>query len=63
MSLPGKKIPAERAATLCEQYRASLLDDVVPWWMKHSLDRELRRIFQSAGARRPTAGPTTSTCG
>ena len=40
MSLPGKKIPAQRAATLCEQYRASLFDDVVPWWMNHSLDRE-----------------------
>ncbi len=40
MSLPGKKIPAEQAATLCEQYRASLFDDVVPWWMKHSLDRQ-----------------------
>lgn len=40
MSLTGKKIPRERAATLCAQYRASLLDDVLPWWMQHSLDRE-----------------------
>lgn len=40
MSLSGKKIPSERAAALREQYRASLFDDVVPWWMKHSLDRE-----------------------
>ena len=39
MSLPGKKIPVERAAELCEHYRAALLDDVVPWWMSHSLDR------------------------
>ena len=27
-----------RAADLCEHYRASLLDDVIPWWMRHSLD-------------------------
>jgi len=40
MSLPGKKIPPERSAALCEQYRTSLFDDVVPWWMEHSLDRE-----------------------
>ncbi len=40
MSLPINKIPADRAATLCEQYRTSLFDDVVPWWMEHSLDRE-----------------------
>jgi len=33
MSLSGKKIPAERAAELCEHYRAALFDDVVPWWM------------------------------
>ena len=41
MNLPGSKIPEERAAELCRQYRASLFDDVVPWWMEHSLDREL----------------------
>ncbi len=40
MSLLGKNIPVERAADLREQYRASLFDDVVPWWMDHSLDRE-----------------------
>ena len=40
MNLPGKRIPDQRAAALCEQYRASLFDDVVPWWMEHSLDRE-----------------------
>lgn len=38
--LTGKKIPPDRAAALCEKYRASLLDDVVPWWMEHSLDHE-----------------------
>jgi len=40
MSLSGKKIPGQRAAELREHYRAALFDDVVPWWMRHSLDRE-----------------------
>ena len=40
MSLAGKKIPVERALELCEHYRAALFDDVVPWWIDHSLDRE-----------------------
>ena len=40
MSLSGKKIPVQRAAELCEHYRAALFDDVVPWWMRHSLDRQ-----------------------
>jgi N-acylglucosamine 2-epimerase len=45
MSLSGKKIPAERADELCEHYRAALFDDVVPWWMSHSLDREYGGYF------------------
>jgi len=36
----GTKIPGPRAAELREQYRAALFDDVIPWWMQHSLDRE-----------------------
>ena len=40
MSLSGKKIPAERVEGLREHYRRALFDDVVPWWMAHSLDRE-----------------------
>ena len=40
MSLSGRKFQPERAAALRELYRASLFDDVVPWWLKHSLDRE-----------------------
>ncbi|MCP4784688.1 MAG: hypothetical protein GY903_23875 [Fuerstiella sp.] len=40
MSLSGNRIPQTQAAELCECYRASLLDDVLPWWMKHSLDPE-----------------------
>ena len=33
-------IPAQRAAELREHYRAAMFDDVMPWWMEHSLDRE-----------------------
>ncbi len=40
MGLQNGKILEDRAATLGEQYRASLFDDVVPWWMEHSLDPE-----------------------
>lgn len=40
MSLSGNKIPVERAAELCEHYRSALFDDVLPWWLSHSLDRE-----------------------
>src|SRR4030042_4589604 len=40
MSLSGGKIPGQRGAKLREEYRAALFDDVVPWWMSHSLDRE-----------------------
>lgn len=40
MKLTGNKIPKERADSLREIYRAALLDDVIPWWMEHSLDRE-----------------------
>ncbi len=40
MTLAGQQIPAERAAHLREHYRAAILDDVIPWWMNHSLDQE-----------------------
>ena len=40
MSLPGKKTPRERALELRDHYRTALFDDVVPWWMEHSIDRE-----------------------
>jgi N-acylglucosamine 2-epimerase len=40
MPLSGRKIPGHRAAELREHYRRALFDDVVPWWMRHSLDRE-----------------------
>lgn len=38
---PGVSVLApRRAAELREHYRAALFDDVIPWWMRHSLDRE-----------------------
>jgi len=36
---PGP-ISRERLVALREQYRSALFDDVVPWWLRHSLDRE-----------------------
>ena len=40
MSADPTKVPLARLEKLHEQYRAALFDDVVPWWEKHSLDRE-----------------------
>jgi N-acylglucosamine 2-epimerase len=40
VSQAPSQIPGPRAAELRETYRAALFDDVIPWWMKHSLDRE-----------------------
>lgn len=34
-----------RLTQLREQYRAALLDDVVPFWMRHSVDRECGGFF------------------
>ncbi len=34
------KVPAQSVKQLREHYRDALFDDVVPWWQKHSLDRE-----------------------
>ena len=33
-------IPQKRVAELREHYRSAMFDDVIPWWMKYSLDRE-----------------------
>ena len=49
MSLPGKKIPAQQASELREYYRAVLFDDVVPWWMRNSLDREYGGYYSLLG--------------
>lgn len=40
MSFEICKIPASRAKQLREQYRYSLFDDIVPWWLEHSPDKE-----------------------
>ena len=60
MCLPGNKIPVERAAELCEEYRTALLDDVVPWWMENSLDREQGGYFSLLER---DGRPPTSICG
>ncbi len=33
-------IPRERALELREHYRTAMFNDVIPWWMRHSIDRE-----------------------
>ena len=45
MNLTFNRLPHERAGQLREQYRAALLDDVIPWWERHSPDRECGGYF------------------
>jgi N-acylglucosamine 2-epimerase len=45
MPLSVDRLPAERARQLREIYRTALFDDVIPWWEKHSLDRECGGFF------------------
>lgn len=45
MTLRSSLIPKQRAKSLCEHYRAALLDNVVPWWQKHGPDREFGGIY------------------
>jgi N-acylglucosamine 2-epimerase len=33
-------VARDRLVALREQYRAAMFDDVTPWWLRHSLDRE-----------------------
>jgi N-acylglucosamine 2-epimerase len=40
----GDVLPQE-LVSLREHYRQSLLDDVVPWWQRHSLDRQCGGYF------------------
>lgn len=42
---PRCRIPEEQAARLKEHYRAALFDDIVPWWMRHSPDREMGGFY------------------
>lgn len=37
---PGMSLTSERLATLRSVYRDGLLDNVVPFWLRHGLDRE-----------------------
>jgi N-acylglucosamine 2-epimerase len=39
------KVSAEELQKLREHYRATLFDDVAPWWLQHSLDRECGGYF------------------
>lgn len=39
-SLRGGRLPIKRCGELRESYRAALFDDVMPWWMRHSLDTD-----------------------
>jgi N-acylglucosamine 2-epimerase len=38
-------VPISRLTELRQQYRAMLFENVVPWWEKHSLDRECGGYF------------------
>ncbi len=40
MTFDTLKIPRKRAGELKELYRKSLFDDIVPFWMNHSIDSE-----------------------
>lgn len=41
----SEEMDRARLTQLREQYRAALLDDVVPFWMRHSVDRECGGFF------------------
>jgi N-acylglucosamine 2-epimerase len=45
MRLSLNRLPQDQADRLREHYRKSLLDDVIPWWERHSLDRECGGYF------------------
>lgn len=38
-------VASTRLAALKEHYRTALLEDVMPWWLRHSLDREQGGYF------------------
>lgn len=40
MDLSSSLVGKDRLIALREQYRSAMFDDVTPWWLKHSLDRE-----------------------
>ncbi len=45
MPLLLDRLPPKRTERLQDQFRAALLDDVIPWWVKHSPDYELGGYF------------------
>ncbi|MBN2293471.1 MAG: AGE family epimerase/isomerase [Pirellulales bacterium] len=42
-------IPMPRIVELHEHYRRAMFDDVMPWWMSHSLDREYGGYYGHLG--------------
>jgi N-acylglucosamine 2-epimerase len=45
MEFPSREVSKNRLQKLCTQYHKVLLDDVTPWWERHSLDREYGGYF------------------
>lgn len=45
MAVNAYLIPEDKAASLRGHYRATLLEDFVPWWERHSMDRECGGYF------------------
>ena len=41
----GNGLSDNRVAELQEQYREALFDDVLPWWERHSVDRECGGLY------------------
>ena len=45
MDFNALHLPEKRARELKEIYRSALFDDIVPWWMHHSIDREFGGFY------------------
>jgi N-acylglucosamine 2-epimerase len=45
MNLQVQDVPRERIEQLRRRYHDALFDDVVPWWLSHSPDRELGGFY------------------
>ena len=49
MTLRPCGIPLQEAQQLRDHYRAALLDDCVPFWFNHSIDREYGGYYTMLG--------------
>lgn len=45
MNVDLSKVSASRLGQLREIYRTAMFDDVAPWWLRYSLDREGRPVW------------------